>query len=1123
MGLLGASLVLGILVTCSFGGRIGTTRQRQVLTGDTVKLRCQGDARGPQVGLQWSFPKSMSSNGRGSVVPTKTEISGGKLILRSSLKLNNATTEDTGYYVCRYRLLSNETSKDWDQPENSASKTWIKRIYLYVYDGRTLLLDVPGKIEANIHKDVVVPCRPTREDVVVGLSKLADDTPATRLSYDPTAGFTLHNTTDYDVGLWKCTATYQGIKHYHRFLLTVNKETQKRMGELLIKADSYAFLSQKIRVMCEVEVPGQAVTFEWIAPNGRNLTGGDKVTYFELPAKSNGMDVWRSWLTLSRASLNDSGTYICDALYNGKRKTAETDIVVYETPYIKITGCSASGENQTSLNAVKGYEVALNFSVDAYPAPTFSWHNGTTLLRADGADNRIVIKMSSLLIRDVGYADEATYTLTISNRADTVQRKVFLRVIEPEKPRILEIAEEVVVDLGLDYEVACKVSGVPTPEIMWYHNEIPIPQATTEELKITRVQAEDGGTYTCHARNGLGEATRQQILHINDANQLHRILFSSLSVVMFLTIVCGAWMLISKMRRIKKLQRQLRLEQKYLVPVLDIKQMPVEEHAQCLSYDPKKWEFPRDRLKFGKTLGRGAFGKVVQATAFDLERSSSCKTVAVKMLKVGSRSSEYSALMSELKILIHLGSHLNIVNLLGACTTKDGPLMIIVEYCRHGNLSTYLRGMRDCYVGGRVDGAEKKVLSNDSKKCRLLSEDSTDDGAFSGLENDRSSWLTDKRVSRASCTSAADTVASQECEITGQTNLSSGCEDSRMSLRKVSETNEDDKEKKDEKTTLTLTDLLSYSLQVARGMEFLASKKCIHRDLAARNVLISDYQVVKICDFGLARDVYKDPDYIQNGEARLPIKWMAPESIFDKIYSTKSDVWSFGVLLWEIFSLGGSPYPGIQMDKDFCNKLKRGVRMSKPEYSSDSAYSNMLACWANQPEERPTFTKLCEELSDVLQAEAGHEYLDILKIIEGAEDGKVPLRGVGPQKSPEETFDMDKCKSVDAEPCTSCETVNYTDVHTNVVDSLKKQEACEEQKRSSAVTQVAISHENVSLRNQFTDDGCLSEDSGLCTSTDRNLLYVDTSSFRSLDTCSATSCDAPPLYDEVIASRSKQI
>lgn len=177
---------------------------------------------------------------------------------------------------------------------------------------------------------------------------------------------------------------------------------------------------------------------------------------------------------------------------------------------------------------------------------------------------------------------------------------------------------------------------------------------------------------------------------------------------------------------------------------------------------------------------------------------------------------------------------------------------------------------------------------------------------------------------------------------------------------------------------LTMEDLVCYSFQVARGMEFLASRKCIHRDLAARNILLSESDVVKICDFGLARDIYKDPDYVRKGSARLPLKWMAPESIFDKVYTTQSDVWSFGVLLWEIFSLGASPYPGVQINEEFCQRLKEGTRMRAPELATPAIRRIMLSCWAGEPKERPAFSDLVEILGDLLQAGSRQEEEDCL-------------------------------------------------------------------------------------------------------------------------------------------------
>ncbi|KFB42826.1 VEGF receptor [Anopheles sinensis] len=309
---------------------------------------------------------------------------------------------------------------------------------------------------------------------------------------------------------------------------------------------------------------------------------------------------------------------------------------------------------------------------------------------------------------------------------------------------------------------------------------------------------------------------------------------------------------------------------------------------------PAEYRFDKNNLILGRKIGEGEFGVVLMAEAQYIKVGEPSTTVAVKMMQGFGGESIRNSILAELKMIILIGRHLNIVNLLGAVTEniRNDQLMIILEYCRYGSVLEYMRENKSNFV-----------------HCNL------------GLNM---AWM-----------------ASQQYWSIGELNG-------------------------EDRTHFRTTDLICWSAQVANGMKYLASKNVFHGDLAARNILLCEKNVVKISDFGLARVFNRGSYYKKTSKDRVPFKWLALESISKQKYSVQSDVWAYGVLLWELFSLGTNPYPGVPVDEHFYDLLKGGYRMPKPAYANEAVYDLMFSCWNEDPNLRPSFPRLSHVFHQML-------------------------------------------------------------------------------------------------------------------------------------------------------------
>ncbi|XP_033101035.1 tyrosine-protein kinase receptor TYRO3-like [Anneissia japonica] len=178
----------------------------------------------------------------------------------------------------------------------------------------------------------------------------------------------------------------------------------------------------------------------------------------------------------------------------------------------------------------------------------------------------------------------------------------------------------------------------------------------------------------------------------------------------------------------------------------------------------------------------------------------------------------------------------------------------------------------------------------------------------------------------------------------------------------------------------SISQLIEFTLHIARGMSFLSQKKYIHRDLAARNCMLDGERnnyTVKIADFGLARKIYSS-NYQMKKLTKLPFRWLAPEALKYFNFTTKTDVWAFGVTMWEIFSFGQHPYPGVH-NCDLLQYLSNGKRLKKPTTNKcpDEMWQLIEDCWRKAPQRRPTFQVLEDRLEEIHKARNCNTYLPV--------------------------------------------------------------------------------------------------------------------------------------------------
>ncbi|TRY72308.1 hypothetical protein TCAL_12240 [Tigriopus californicus] len=658
----------------------------------------------------------------------------------------------------------------------------------------------------------------------------------------------------------------------------------------------------------------------------------------------------------------------------------------------------------TTIHRRAAQQISIKCKADGNPLPTVKWYKDGELITPNNNRRfeKYRIRQWGLIIPNATPNDNGVYSCEASNPSGVAERNTTIIVLPQvvASPPLIkpDQSDNQTVALGDNAILKCELALLdPTdpPLISWWAHQVNGSFDTEENntyvellkvcnlnkpcqvskhlktsgeilearmLLISNITEEDYGWYTCLVNNTYGSASKSVLIGpVPSAKEEHFValpLAISIGLVGIVVVISLGLILyycqkyhtekVEKNDAVHRLTKVLIItKQEYFlekevkngtmektgIPLIEPK-VEIERRSELVkgsiddhetdyifpTADPQ-WELNRDYLQWVRGLGEGEFGKVKLASVDQnlcaRERRILPRRVAVKMLKTQHTDTAVVELVKEMEIMKYAGNHPNIVNLLGVCTQPHGkPFYLILEYAEYGSLKEFLQAHRPSPISPTSPLLDPPVASPSLMNTFPEGYEiplSMKDGGFI-------SWGIDLNL------------------------------------------------------------MLEMGRDIACGMAFLTSKNIVHRDLAARNILVAKSEdqklIMKIADFGLARDLTSKLYYRKITGGKVPIKWMAPEAIFERVHSSASDVWSFGVVLWEILTLAKSPHKELDYDQ-FLHFIAAGNRLSQPFNCPDSVYKIMLQCWKEDPKFRPSFNDLYKDLIPISHTKDSNYYLSL--------------------------------------------------------------------------------------------------------------------------------------------------